>query len=541
MDMLRKYLFFLILALPLGLAAQTGTRIEGRGVWAHPSDFGKSEKDVEDVFKVLKKANIQIVVPLVKDMTGRVYWQSKRFPEAVHPDYRDFDLLRAITNVAPKYGIKVHAWLCDFPEGKDSPAFKAHPEWAMLNPQGGLTSEEKLTPDQAYGPVWMCPNRRPGYTDQWLLPMIEEVVRDYPVDGIHHDYVCYPGDVAPDSYCFCDYCLEHFLSDNLFYYPSRPDVQIPLKKVRLREESNWDLDFTVKPSNWTDMSREEKAKFILEGKSINRPDLDYFFYELRCDAISRFVREAWEKASAIRPGIEMSAAVFINPMKSGRFIAQRWTDFTPWVDIAMTMTYRSHFQGSFEDYLTYLADVVRAQNRWVEETCSLLVGLDAHYIFREELEPWEQALSLLNTGRALESKEKVDRLIRADIAYLRLFSGPRAKELSARYSSFLKGQLTPEALAGELSGILADPPPRFFPEAKLIQTIETVRQAGGPGVIIFAASQLTRKKLWGAVEKAFSFPSSPSFEVIPAGRHLSIKAWKELWRESHRSEAKEIP
>lgn len=72
--------------------------------------------------------------------------QSKRFPEAIHPDYKEFDLLRAITNVAPKYGIKVHAWLCDFPEGKDSPAFKAHPEWAMLNPQGGLTSEEKLIP-----------------------------------------------------------------------------------------------------------------------------------------------------------------------------------------------------------------------------------------------------------------------------------------------------------------------------------------------------------------------------------------------------------
>jgi len=25
----------------------------------------------------------------------------------------------------------------------------------------------------------MCPARRPGYTDEWLLPMIEEIVRDY--------------------------------------------------------------------------------------------------------------------------------------------------------------------------------------------------------------------------------------------------------------------------------------------------------------------------------------------------------------------------
>lgn len=314
--------------------------------------------------------------------------------------------------------------------------------------------------------------------------MIEEVAREYPVDGIHHDYVGYPGDVAPDSYCFCDYCLEHFLSENLFYYPSKSDAQIQLKKVRLREESNWDLDFTVKPSNWAQMSREEKAKFVLEGKSINRPDLDYFFYELRCDAISQFIREAWEVASAIRPEIELSAAVFINPRQSGRFIGQRWTDFAPWVDIAMTMTYRSHFQGSFEDYLTYLADVVRAQNRWVGQKCSLLVGLDAPYIFREELEPWEQALSLLKTGRASESKEEF---------------------------------------------------------GKLIQTIETVRKTGAPGVVIFAASHLSRKKLWGGVEKAFSFPANPSFEAVPAGNHLSIKTWRALRRSSRQSDIKDMP
>lgn len=539
--MRKIFLLFLILALPLAISAQSGARTEGRGVWAAPGDFGKSEKDVEEFFKVLKKANIQIVVPMVKDTAGRIYWQSKKFPEAVHPDYKEFDLLWAITKIAPKYGIKVHVWLCDFPEGKDSPAFKAHPEWAMLNPQGGLTSGEQLTPDQVYEPVWMCPNRRPGYTDQWLLPMIEEIVREYPVDGIHHDYVRYPGDAAPDSYCFCNYCLEHFWSDNLFFYPSRPDVQIALKKNRLREESNWDLDFTVKPPNWAQMSREEKATFILEGKSINRPDLDYFYYELRCDAINQFVREAWEVAAAVRPEIEMSAAVFVNPMKSGRFIAQRWTDFAPWLDIAMTMTYRSHFQGSFEDYLTYLADVVRAQVRWVGQKCSYLVGLDAHYIFREELEPWEQAVRLLKSGGALESKEEFDRLMKADVVYLSAFSSPKAKELAAKYSSFGKGKITQEALAEEIGRVLADPPPGFFPESKIIRTIETARKAGAPGMIIFSASLLSRKKLWGGVEKAFSFTSSPSFEVVPAGPNLSIKTWRALERSLRQSEPKKTP
>ena len=35
-----------------------------------------------------------------------------------------------------------------------------------------------------------------GYTDQWLLPMIEEIATNYAVDSIHHDYVRYPGDTV---------------------------------------------------------------------------------------------------------------------------------------------------------------------------------------------------------------------------------------------------------------------------------------------------------------------------------------------------------
>ncbi|MEW5902259.1 MAG: putative glycoside hydrolase, partial [Acidobacteriota bacterium] len=402
-----------------------------------------------------------------------------------------------------------------------------HPEWAMRSPEGGVTADEKLTEREVYGLVWMCPARRPGYTDQWLLPMIEEVAREYPVDGIHHDYVRYPGDAAPDTYCFCDYCLEHFWSDNLFFYPSRPETQVPLKNVRLRAESNWDLDFTVKPANWTQLTREEKAQVILEGKTINRPDLDYFFYELRCDAISRFVREAWERASAVRPAVEMSAAVFSNAMKSGRFIGQRWNDFAPWVDILMTMTYRSHFQGSFEDYQVYLGDVVRAQKAWAGSTSSLYVGLDAHYIFREEREPWERASGLLKSGENSKDEE-LTALMKSNLDHLSRFSAAGAKELSAKFKSFQKGRLTKEQLTAEITRILTDPPRGLFPEEKLVEAIETVRRAGGRGVMVFAASHLTRNKLWGGLEKAFSFPARPAQEVLPEGNTLSIRSWREL-------------
>lgn len=478
---------------------------QGKGIWVHPGDMGKSEADVEAFFKLLQRCGFNIVFPLVKGTGGTIFWHSQKFPEAIHPNYKEFDLLRAAVKYAHQYGIKIHPWLCDFPEGKDSPAFKQHPEWAMLNPQGGFTSDEKLDQDRPYNPVWMCPAKRPGYTDQWLIPMIEEIVRDYDVDGIHHDYVRYPGDVAPDSYCFCDYCLEYYLTYNHFYYPNRPQDRISLKKVLPREEANWHNDLTLKPQDWDRMSREEKADYLLNGKSVNRNDLDYYFYETRCDAITRFVREATERARKIKPAIEFSAAVFINPMRSARHIGQRWTDFLDWVEVMAPMNYRSHFQGSFEDYLAYLEDYVRQQMTWCEGRSSLYAGVTGHYIYLEERESWEEAIRVLSSEKKADtSRDKLRELMEKNIAYLEKFAPKRAKQLDSSFKSWLKNKIQSEKMVEALRGVLSDPPAGFFPEEKLLRTIETVRKAGAEGVVIFAAGIIQRNKLWPALEKSLA-------------------------------------
>jgi uncharacterized lipoprotein YddW (UPF0748 family) len=477
---------------------------KGRAIWAHPRDLGKSESEVKAFFDLLKKCNITVVFPLVKDTSGAIFWRSQKFPEAVHPDYKDFDLLEAAARYAHKSGIKIHPWLCDFPEGKKSAAFIQHPEWAMLNPQGGNTSQEKLDHERPYNPVWMCPVRRPGYVDQWLIPMIEEVVRDYDVDGIHHDYVRYPGDVAPDSYCFCDYCLEHYLVYNHFYYPSRPHDIIVLKKVLPREEANWHNDLTLRPQNWGNMTRAEKADYLLNGKSVNRSDLDYYFYETRVDAITRFVQESTERARKIQPEIEVSAAVFINPMRSARYIGQRWTDFAQWIDILAPMNYRSHFQGSFEDYLAYLSDYVKAQREWCREQSALYPGITGHYIYREERESWEKALDILESKKPEIREEILREEIAKCVSYLEQFSPERAKNIETIYSNYTERKVGPDLLIDELRKVLSDPPTGLFPENKFLRTIQTVRRAGAEGVTIFAAGILTRNKLWPALEKAFS-------------------------------------
>lgn len=498
-----RRLWFILAVTALLWPAPAQPKIQEKGIWAHPLDLGTNEQEVGQFFALLKKYHITIVFPLVKDTGGQIFWHSEKFASSIHPDYRDFDLLEAAVRKAKAVGIKIHPWLCDFPESKDSAAYTLHPEWAMLNPEGGTTAEEKLSEDRPYSPVWMCPVRRPGYADQWLIPMMEEIAENYDVDGIHHDYVRYPGDVAPDSYCFCDTCLEHYSAYNHLIYTNRPQDRIPLKVVLPRKEANWHYDLTLLPEGWEKMSRAEKADHLLDGKSIDKNDMDYYLYQTRCDAITRFVEEARAKVRRIKPSMEFSAAVFINPMRSGRHIGQRWTDFVRFLEVTAPMNYRSHFQGSFEDYLAYLDDYIQAQKRWCGGQSLLLPGITGHYIYREEQEPWEAAVTLLRRKQTEVRRQEWEGLMEVNLASLKKISVEHAAVLRQAYQAFEEKRISEQNLVEEMQKILRDPPPGFYPEEKFLRAIETVMKSGADGIVIFSAGILTRNKLWPALEKAF--------------------------------------
>ncbi|MGH9767639.1 MAG: hypothetical protein ACREAB_09425, partial [Blastocatellia bacterium] len=169
-----------IFSAPSSTVGATAQRREARALWAHPPDAGRSPESVRQFVEQCKRANIDTIVMLVKGMSGEIYWQSRKFPRSVVKSYESFDMLGALIREAHAQNIKVDAWLCDFVEGANGVAFREHPEWAQLNPDGKTTASETLgAARRPYPYVWMCPARRPGYTDGWLLPMIEEIAENY--------------------------------------------------------------------------------------------------------------------------------------------------------------------------------------------------------------------------------------------------------------------------------------------------------------------------------------------------------------------------
>jgi uncharacterized lipoprotein YddW (UPF0748 family) len=512
----------------------TGTVVEGRAVWAHPSSVAFNDSSTIAFVEHCKKANINLIVLLVEFSDKQVYYHSKKFPETLVPAFKNFDPLAAVIREAHKRGIRVHAWLCDFTQSTDGPVMQKHPEWAMRNPEGKIPSQaELLGGGVPYYINWMCPARRPGYTDQWLLPMIEEIVRDYDVDGIHHDYVRYPGDVAPDSYCFCDYCLDEMLKYAHLYYETFPDSVFPVTPALPKAEANWWSDPTVKPKGWDQWDRKKKAEFFLKGSFMKGgpSDMDYFFYAYRQDAIDRFAREAWERASAIKPNIEFSAAVFKNPMASGRFIGQRWTDFSPWVDVMMPMVYRSHFPHvSFDTFLKMLEEYTRYEERWAKDRTHLSVGLDVHYIYDEERFFLSDALHMADSLKILPRARRlayVQRL-RSRYSSVKDHLGRIAPDIEGKLASGfsalpgLPGERLTE-LQSLITSVNANPPDDYYPKEKLRRAIQAVRKGGGKGVVIFDGGGLTSRKLWPVLEDLFKEPSIEPYRAAPAAQMSIVR------------------
>jgi uncharacterized lipoprotein YddW (UPF0748 family) len=491
--------FLLAFAFVVGAVATTSAEptLKGRAVWASPRDAGTTEASVVAFVEQLAKAHVNTLIMELKT-SGGIFWPSERFAPAVVAEYKAFDLPAVLIRECHKRKIAFHVWFFDFAEGASSYVAQQHPEWLALSPDGKPTSAETLR-GGPYRMAWMCPARRPGYTDQWLIPLIREFAERYDVDAIHHDYVRYPGDLAPDTYCFCDYCLEEIPRYASYYSTTHPDETLLGRFDRPHLEAHWETSPKVLPPNWKDYGREMKSRLLLEGSFFpggNR-DLDYFFYEYRVHHVAEFTRQVFEEVRKVKPRMEFSAAVFKNPVQSGRFIGQDWRRFAPWVQYLMPMDYRSHYGGDFETHLDLLAESIQQQKLWARDFPHFWPGVAAYQLYDEEREPLTRMRRLLRDGGkdVAEMQAAFDKVAPRLRAY--------APALHGTIEAYLKDPKDPAEPAAKLDAFFASVPEGYYPPERLTKTLERVRAQDVEGIVIFSSGGIASARLWGAVEEFF--------------------------------------
>jgi uncharacterized lipoprotein YddW (UPF0748 family) len=129
----------------------------------------------------LAAAGFDLIIPCVKNRPGDLDFRTD--VGKVNPEYPDWDPLAVLNEAAQARGMKVHPWFCVFLEGDRSRLLSEHPEFAAA-------VESRFR--------WACACR-PEAQD-YALALYESLMANYPVAGVHLDYIRTGGP------CKCDYC-----------------------------------------------------------------------------------------------------------------------------------------------------------------------------------------------------------------------------------------------------------------------------------------------------------------------------------------------
>lgn len=264
---------------------------EGRAVWNH-SGLGAYPGDWERSAKELASAGVNIILPNMA-WAGIAHYPSKILPQSkTFTQYGD--QIAQCVEAAHKHGLEVHVWKITWNlEG-------APKEFVEKIRAEGRTQVSST--GQALN--WLCPSHPKNVSLE--LESSLEIVANYDVDGIHLDYIRYPGSHA----CYCEGCRERFVL-----------------ATRLQIDK-WPAD--VLPKTGT-----HSEKYI----------------EWRAQQITRLVRLLHKRLREADPTIKISAAVFGWYPGCITTIGQDWIAWAKagYVDFVCPMNYTEN-----TDYFTEL-------------------------------------------------------------------------------------------------------------------------------------------------------------------------------------------
>jgi uncharacterized lipoprotein YddW (UPF0748 family) len=185
-------------------------RVESRGVWIPSNDLLGPRDALLAKLDAIRKANFNTVLVDVWFRGYTAYAGSAVAP--MHPALNGEDVFATVLREAHARGLRVEPWFSYgfyayfTPDaGKDrsvGPVLTAHPSLFSVDADGARRIH------RSFGDYYsLCPANPQSHAI--LAKLMLEAVTKYPVDGLHLDRMRF----ADGSFCFCDYCRQHFASD----------------------------------------------------------------------------------------------------------------------------------------------------------------------------------------------------------------------------------------------------------------------------------------------------------------------------------------
>lgn len=282
---------------------------EMRAVWIH-SPWGVADWGWDRTCRELAEAGFNAIIPNMLD-AGITSYPSQTLPVDGRVTDRG-DQMTALMTAARRHGLEVHAWKVNYNLNTAPAAFVEK-----------MRRERRLQADQSGVEMpWLCPSH-PANRHLEVESMIE-VVRNYDVDGMHFDYIRYPGTEG----CYCGGC----------------EIRFQIQTGHIVEA--WPRD-------------------VLTGE-LTEP-----FQKWRQQQITALVREVGVRSRQIKPEVQLSAAVFSQWEESRFSVGQDWVLWAQegYLDFVCPMDYIPE-PAQFEATL-------RRQVDWIDGRIPLYAGIGA--------------------------------------------------------------------------------------------------------------------------------------------------------------------
>jgi uncharacterized lipoprotein YddW (UPF0748 family) len=261
------------------LRAQPSPPREGRAVWNH-SGTGAYPGDWERSARELAAAGFNMIIPNML-WAGRAYYPSRVLPGSATVEQYGDQIAQCVA-AAHRHGLEVHVWKVNFNLSNAPKEFVQQ----LRRQQRTIVSSSGKPQD------WLCPSHPEN--QKLELESMLEVARNYPVDGLHFDYIRYPG----PEFCYCDGCRQRF------------------EAASGHTVADW-------PRDCVSGSRHDE------------------FQDWRCGQVTRLVAAVSQQARQIRPGLKISAAVFGDYPSCREGVGQDWVAWVKagYLDFVCPMDY----------------------------------------------------------------------------------------------------------------------------------------------------------------------------------------------------------
>ncbi|MBN1293244.1 MAG: family 10 glycosylhydrolase [Candidatus Latescibacteria bacterium] len=298
-------IFLLLVVIVFVLVFPGSAFSEVRGLWVVRNNIVKPDS-IRQLVDFADRNNFNTLFVQIRGR-GDAYYKSRFAPGPEnYPDISDsFDPLAELIDKAHSRGIEVHAWFNMYltwssPESPVDPQHPVnrHPEWFMVSRNGldtGTASIQSFASSTVEG-RYLSPGLES--VRLYLSRIISEVTMNYDVDGVHLDYVRYPG----RDYDFNVVCRNKF-------------------KMR----------FGIDPID------------IVNGNSEIDPDLKILqkWADYRVELIDSNVKDIARRIKLLNKNIKLSAAVKPHPDEAYFEYGQNWAGWLNEgvVDFVVTMSY----------------------------------------------------------------------------------------------------------------------------------------------------------------------------------------------------------